>query len=505
MLRNKNQKYYAFAAILVALMFTAFAIAPAIATNSVFSISNESQQQSVSYNSKINDYGAFSEWAVSINVSDLVSLEYSTLISTYENVDIVPILNFLSENVYINDTHTLYLDDIPYLFEAFNDSNGNGIPDTYTDGGEIQTEVVAIVIPFGAPTYVLHNLTKKVNSDGSIQFDWGIRYIDAVADAIDVEEFPDWFDILDAMFLIALMSQETDPQALQQYFNELQEYEGVHTVQYAIATLDFLEYNYTFIYDPTTNTTKVKYSLGLGPISFRMVKLTFTLDIDTLSGQITLNQTIEDLGEFEPDLTGFGLTSVHISDMFLKVKQTEEAVSDFNLTIGDTNTTVDPENLPFLYETVSNLSISSGNLMFGNFEFADNYKLLPDNAEYPARVTICKNESLWWLYDYKNLFEKEVGYYSMFSYRISYGTWSNDKTILHDPTIILYIGGTEETTGTAAQGQGNENIETEGWLVNFFLMLQENSIIAMVGILVVVLTLLAVSRRKKVSKYNYTF
>ena len=103
MLRNKNQKYYAFAAILVALMFTAFAIAPAIATNSVFSISNETQQQSVSYNSKINDYGAFSEWAVSINVSDLVSLEYSTLISTYENVDIVPILNFLSENVYINE------------------------------------------------------------------------------------------------------------------------------------------------------------------------------------------------------------------------------------------------------------------------------------------------------------------------------------------------------------------------------------------------------------------
>ncbi len=512
MLRNKGQKYTVCVVILAALMFTAFAVAPATAINPVFNASNETQQQQdVSFNSKINDYGVFSEWAVSINVSDLVSLEYSTLISTYNSseVDIIPILSFLSENVYINDTHTLYLDDIPYLFEAFNDTNGNGIPDTFTEGDELQTEVVAIVIPFGAPSYELHNVTKKVNPDGSMRFDWGIKYINAAADAIDVENFTEWFNILDAMFLLAMMSQEQDPQKLQQEFNELQEYEGVHTVQYAVATIDFLEYNYTFIYDPAANTTKVKYSLGLGPMTFRMVNLTFELGIDMSNPQypqIIINQTIEDLGTFEPDLTGFGLTSVHISDMFLKVKQTEETVSDFNLTIGDTNTTVDPENLPFLYETVSNLSISSGGLMFGNFEFTDNYKLLPDNVEYPARVTICKNESLWWLYDYKNLFEEEVGYYSMFSYRISYGTWSNDKTILHDPTIILYIGGTEESAGgTATQGTGNENIETEGWLIDFFLLLQENSVVAMTGILVIVLALLAVSRRRKVSKYNYTF
>ena len=505
-----HKKYSIFAIIFITLMATAFTLAPVVTASSAFATNKEGTQQNFSFNTKVNNYGAFSEWDVSINVSDLVSLEYSTLISTYNSsgVDIIPILSFLSENVYINDTHTLYLDDIPYLFEAFNDTNGNGIPDTFTEGGKLQTEVVAIVIPFGASSYELHNLTKKVNSDGSVRFDWGIKYVDAAADAISVDNFTEWFNIFDAMFLLAMMSQETNPQKLQQDFNKLQKYEGVHTVQYAVATMDFLEYNYTFIYDPTTNTTKVKYSLGLGPMSFRMVNLTFALGINMSNPQypISLNQTVKDLGTFEPNLTGFGLTSVHISDMYLKVNQTEKEVSDFNLTIGDTNTTVNPNNLPFLYKTVSNLSISTGNLMFGNFEFADKYKLLPDNVEYPARVTICKNESLWWLYDYKSLFEENVGYYSMFSYRISYGTWSNDKTILHDPTIILYIGGTEKPVGgTTSQGSSSGGIETKGWLVSFFLLLQEYSVIAMAGILVVVLALLAVARRKKLSKYNYTF
>lgn len=461
------------------------------------------------YGSEFYEDEFWKEWYVWVYLEPFVYVDYSVILSFNDSfMSTLPLLSYISEYAYIgNDTYA-YLGDSFLVFEIYNDTNGNGIPDAYNDTatGNMVYEVTYILTPINTSDYEIYNIEKELDGDKVI-FTWGIRYDKVHAEMLNATELAEWFEMEEEF-----EEWEGEPEMP----NANHEYTGNYseTFYYEMlgAEIDFVGMNYTFIYDLAENKTVLKYDTIVGPMQFARYNYTVSIFINFDEDIFMFNETFDYLEDLDLDLTDLSLSAVHMTDLMIENESLE-------MELDDTEEIDDPENLPFLYSDVTNLSILVNNTIWGQFEFADNYTLLPDNIQATAYATICRNESIWWAFMYsESYFEYEdvdvpgyanafgsacmEYYFQSFAYRVSYPLWGNNKTILHDPSIIVYVGEMEAATQGPTGGNGSFTGDITVKDIQEFI----NSNFLVLGSAAILLLLLSlgVSRKRKLSEYTYS-